>query len=117
MTASSTPPTLPPSTPAASASSSPKKQARKTTPSVPRRWLRRTAIASASALALLGALTLGAPPLIRWQSEKIASELLGRHVRIGAVQLRPWSLEFELRDVEMAAAEPGSAAQLSVARA
>ena len=117
MTASSTPPTLPPSTPAASASSSPKKQARKTTPSVPRRWLRRTAIASASALALLGALTLGAPPLIRWQGEKIASELLGRHVRIGAVQLRPWSLEFELRDVEMAAAEPGSAPQLSVARA
>ncbi|MBO7410741.1 MAG: DUF748 domain-containing protein, partial [Ottowia sp.] len=86
-------------------------------PAPRRRWLRRTAIASACVLGLWGVLWLGAPPLIRSQGEKIATNLLGRQVRIGEVKLHPWSLELELRDLSMAGAEPGSAPQLSIARA
>ncbi|MBR6975867.1 MAG: DUF748 domain-containing protein, partial [Ottowia sp.] len=86
-------------------------------PATRRRWLRRSAIAGACLLGLWGVLWLGAPPLIRSQGEKIATNLLGRQVRIGEVKLHPWSLELELRDLSMAGAEPGSAPQVSIARA
>ena len=86
-------------------------------PATRRRWLRRSAIAGACLLGLWGVLWLGAPPLIRSQGEKIATNLLGRQVRIGEVKLHPWSLELELRDVSMAAADASSAPQVSIARA
>ncbi len=59
--------------------------------------------------ALLGLWALGwlaLPPLIQWQGEKIASQELGRAVRIGQVDVKPWSLELTLRDVEVAGAVP-----------
>ena len=66
-----------------------------------------------SVVALLGLWALGwlaLPPLIKWQGEKIASQELGRTVRIGQVDVQPWSLELTLRDVEVAGAGlPGSA--------
>ncbi|MCL1960344.1 MAG: hypothetical protein FWG56_00860, partial [Desulfovibrionaceae bacterium] len=54
--------------------------------------------------ALFLALWLGAPPLIQWQGQKIASERLGRPVRIGAVQCAPWALALTLHDVSVGGA-------------
>lgn len=58
---------------------------------------------------------LGLPPLLKWQGEKIASAQLGRAVRIGAVDFKPWTLELTLNDVAVAGAD-GAPDQFSVKR-
>lgn len=55
------------------------------------------------------------PPLLNWQGEKIGSEQLGRAVRIGAVDFKPWTLELTLNDVAVGGAA-GAPDQLSVKR-
>ena len=82
----------------------------------PRRWARRLAWTAAVVAALVVALWLGAPPLIQWQGQKIASEKLGRPVRIGAVQCAPWALALTLHDVSVAGAAPGDPPQLAFKR-
>ena len=67
---------------------------------------------------LLGLWALGwlaVPPLLKWQGEKIASGQLGRAVRIGAVDFKPWTLELTLNDVAVGGAA-GAPDQLSVKR-
>ena len=48
---------------------------------------------------------LGVPPLLKSQAQSRLSALLGRPVTIGAVDLKPWSLELTLRDVAVAGPE------------
>ena len=48
-----------------------------------RRWGRRLLWAVGALLLLWGLLWLAVPPLLKWQGQKIASEQLGRPVRIG----------------------------------
>jgi len=81
----------------------------------PRRWRRRLTIALVGLLALWGLAWLALPPLLKWQGEKIASAELGRPVHIGAVVVRPWSLQLALHDLRIDAA-PGAPPLLSVAR-
>ena len=79
------------------------------------RWARR-ALYGVAGLLGLGALGwLAVPPLLKWQGEQIASEQLGRAVRIGAVDFKPWTLELTLNDVAVGGAA-GAPDQLSVKR-
>ena len=80
-----------------------------------RRWLRRGLIAVGSLLGLWAVSWLGLPPLLKWQGEKIGSEQLGRSVRIGAVDFKPWTLELSLSDVAIGGAD-GAPDQFSVQR-
>ena len=80
-----------------------------------RRWLRRALFAVGGLLALWAIGWLGLPPLLKWQGEKIASEQLGRAVRIGGVEFKPWTLELALNDVAIAGAD-GAPDQFSVKR-
>ena len=79
------------------------------------RWLRRAVYAGGGLLGLWALGWLGVPPLLKWQGEKIASEQLGRPVRIGKVDFKPWTLELTLNDVAVAGAD-GAPDQFSVQR-
>lgn len=79
------------------------------------RWLRRALYGVAGLLGLWAVSWLGVPPLLKWQGEKLASEQLGRAVRIGAVEFKPWTLELTLSDLSVAGAD-GGADQFSVKR-
>ena len=79
------------------------------------RWVRRGLYAGAGLLGLWALGWLGLPPLLKWQGEKIASAQLGRAVRIGAVDFKPWTLELTLNDVAVAGAD-GAPDQFSVKR-
>ena len=79
------------------------------------RWVRRGLYAGAGLLGLWALGWLGLPPLLKWQCEKIASAQLGRAVRIGAVDFKPWTLELTLNDVAVAGAD-GAPDQFSVKR-
>ena len=68
----------------------------------PHRWARRAIWGAAGVLGLWAVGWLAVPPLLKWQGEKIASEQLGRAVRIGAVEFKPWTLELTLSDVSIA---------------
>lgn len=80
-----------------------------------RAWLRRTAWLAALLLMVGGLAWLAGPPLIRQQIETRATEILGRQVKIGRVDFRPWNLELDLHDIAVAgpAASPD---QLRIAR-
>ncbi len=67
-----------------------------------RPWLRRALWALAGLLALWAVLWAAVPPLLKWQLQKQASAALGRAVTVGSVQLRPWTLELTLRDLQVA---------------
>ena len=79
------------------------------------RWARRALYGVAGLLGLWALGWLAVPPLLKWQGEKIASEQLGRAVRIGAVDFKPWTLELTLNDVAVSGAA-GAPDQLSVKR-
>ena len=79
------------------------------------RWVRRALWALGGLLALWAIGWAGLPPLLKWQGEKIASAQLGRTVRIGAVDFKPWTLELTLRDVAVAGVD-GAPDQFSVQR-
>ncbi|MDR2238868.1 MAG: DUF748 domain-containing protein [Zoogloeaceae bacterium] len=79
-------------------------------------WGRRLAWTVAALLALWCLLWLAAPPLIKWQGQKIGTETLGRPVSIGAVEFTPWSLELTLRELSIGGAQPADPPQLAVKR-
>ncbi|QTD43910.1 DUF748 domain-containing protein [Ottowia testudinis] len=79
------------------------------------RWARRALYGVAGLLGLWALGWLAVPPLLKWQGEKIASEQLGRAVRIGAVDFKPWTLELTLSDVAVGGAA-GAPDQFSVKR-
>ena len=79
------------------------------------RWARRALYGVAGLLGLWALGWLAVPPVLKWQGEKIASEQLGRAVRIGAVDFKPWTLELTLNDVAVSGAA-GAPDQLSVKR-
>ncbi len=78
-------------------------------------WFRRFSMAIGAVLLLWILGWLAVPPIVRSQGEKVASEALGRKVRIGQVQFRPWSLELSLQDVSVADMQ-GTNDMLSVQR-
>jgi uncharacterized protein involved in outer membrane biogenesis len=76
---------------------------------------RRLLWAVGALLLLWGLLWLAVPPLLKWQGQKIASEQLGRPVRIGQVEFKPWSLELTVHDLAVGGLA-GAPDQLSVKR-
>ncbi len=79
------------------------------------RWLRWALYGGAGLLGLWAVAWLGVPPLLKWQGEKLAGEQLGRAVRIGAVEFKPWTLELTLHELSVAGAD-GAADQFSIKR-
>ncbi|WP_298435993.1 DUF748 domain-containing protein [Ottowia sp.] len=79
------------------------------------RWLRWLVYAVAGLLALWVLTWAAVPPLLKWQGQKIASEQLGRQVRIGKVDFKPWTLELVLDNVTVAGAG-GQGTQLAIGR-
>ena len=77
------------------------------------RWHLRAAWAIGAWL-LVWALAYAAVPLVvKSQLERLGSEKLGRQVRVGAVDFKPWSLELTVHDLAVAktasaAAQPAS---------
>ena len=80
-----------------------------------RRWTRRLAYAVAALLGLWLLTWLAVPPLAKWQGEKIGSEQLGRKLSIGAIDFKPWTLEFTVSDLAVASQE-GAEPQLTIKR-
>ncbi|MDR3453837.1 MAG: DUF748 domain-containing protein [Rhodoferax sp.] len=79
------------------------------------KWVRRMAWTAAGVVVLWGVGWLAVPPIVKSQAQKIASEQLGRKVTIGAVDFKPWTLEFTLTDLAVATAD-GAGQQLHVQR-
>jgi uncharacterized protein involved in outer membrane biogenesis len=55
------------------------------------------------------------PPLVRSQLERVGSEQLGRNLRVGAVDFKPWTLELTLHDLALAS-QDGARAQFQLKR-
>ena len=79
------------------------------------RWVRRLAVAALALLLLWALAWLAVPPLLKSQLEQRGSQALGRHLSLGAVDFKPWSLELTLSDIRIASAD-GKGTQLSIAR-
>ena len=78
-------------------------------------WLRRVTWCVLAVL-LLGLISwLAVPPLLRSNVERYGSELLGREVKVGEVDFKPWALQLTVRDVSVASAD-GTSRQLEIAR-
>src|SRR5215204_5041256 len=56
-------------------------------------WLRRLGWTAAAVLLLMVVAWLGLPALLMWQLPPRLSEALGRPVKIGKIELTPWTLE------------------------
>ncbi len=79
------------------------------------RWLKRLGWL-AGGVVLLGAASWAlVPPILKSQLEKLASEQIGRTLRVGKIDFKPWTLELSLEDIALARAD-GSAAQIHVKR-
>lgn len=79
------------------------------------KWVRRV-VWLLAAILLLGVISwLAVPPLLRSNVEKYGSEFLGRQVKVGEVQFKPWALQLTVRDVSIASAD-GAARQLEIGR-
>lgn len=78
-------------------------------------WARRLAWIVGAVLVLWVLGWFAVPPLLKQQTEKIASEKLGRKVTVGAVEFKPWTLELTLRDLAIADAK-GTGEQLHIQR-
>ena len=80
------------------------------------KWLRRFVWLVAGVAALIGLSWTLVPPLLKSQVEKIAGEELGRKVTLGRVDFKPWTLELELGDITVAAANGADGPQLALKR-
>ena len=69
-----------------------------------RRWQRRVVFVSVGWLCFWGLAYVAVPYVAKAQIEKIASQKLGRHVTVGAVEFKPWSLELTVRELAIARA-------------
>lgn len=79
------------------------------------RGARFTAWSVASLLLLWLLAWAGLPPLLKWQLERQASAALGRSISVERVDLKPWSLELELKGLRIADAQ-GQGEQFSLGR-
>lgn len=78
-------------------------------------WVRRAFWAAVAILVVWAVAWAVLPGLLKSQLTRLGGEQLGREVRIGAVSLRPWSLELTLEDLAVAG-PPGTAPQLTIQR-
>jgi len=69
------------------------------------RWLRAAGLALAGLLLCWLLAWAGLPPLLKWQLERQAGAALGRTVSVERVDIKPWSLELELRGLRLADAQ------------
>ena len=81
-----------------------------------RRWVRWPAWVVLAVLVFWLLTWLALPPLIKWQGQKIATQQLGRPVRIGAVQFNPLELALTLRDVSIGGLKPTDPPQFAARR-
>lgn len=79
------------------------------------RWLRAAGLALAGLLLCWLLAWAALPPLLKWQLERQASAVLGRAVTVERVELKPWSLELELRGLRLADAQ-GQGDQFTLGR-
>lgn len=79
------------------------------------RWFRPAVRALVGLIVFWLVAWIAVPPLAKGPLERAASEQLGRPVTVGAVDFKPWSLEFALRDVAVAGAD-GAPPQLTIGR-
>lgn len=79
------------------------------------RWLRAAGLALAGLLLFWLLAWAGLPPLLKWQLERQAGAALGRKVSVERVELKPWSLEFELRGLRLLDAQ-GQGEQFTLER-
>jgi uncharacterized protein involved in outer membrane biogenesis len=79
------------------------------------KWARRAAGFAAVLLLVWMLGWVAVPPIVKYQLETLASEALGRQVRVGEVDFLPWSLELTIRDVEVARAD-GTSVQARIKR-
>ncbi|WP_439518475.1 DUF748 domain-containing protein [Hydrogenophaga sp.] len=84
-------------------------------PKSSRPWLKRLLIALGALLVLWALAWLTVPPLLKWQLQSRASELLGRVVTVERIDFRPWSLGLTIEGVRVADAS-GSGSQFSLDR-
>ena len=80
------------------------------------RWTRRGVRALAGLVALWVVAWAAVPPLLKWQLEKQASDILGRAVTVERVRFSPWSLELELQGLRIAAQDAEAEPQVEIAR-
>lgn len=80
------------------------------------RWPRRALGALVALLALWVLAWAALPPLLRWGLAHFGSEALGRPVAVGAVDVRPWSLELTLRELAIGGASPDAPPLLTIER-
>ena len=79
------------------------------------KWLRRISWFVAAVL-LLGVIAwLAVPPLLRSNAERYGSEFLGREVKVGQVEFKPWALQLSVHDVSVASAD-GASKQVEIGR-
>lgn len=79
------------------------------------RWLRAAGLALAGLLLFWLLAWAGLPPLLKWQLERQAGAALGRQVSVERVELKPWSLELELRGLRLLDAQ-GQVEQFTLER-
>lgn len=79
------------------------------------RWKHFALCTLGSLLALWALAWLAMPSLLKHQIETRGSAALGRTLRVGAVDFKPWSLELTVSDLSIASAD-GKTSQLTVAR-
>ncbi|MBF5004636.1 DUF748 domain-containing protein [Diaphorobacter caeni] len=79
------------------------------------KWLRRIVWFVISVLLLGVILWLAVPPLLRSNVERYGSEFLGRQVKVGEVQFKPWALQLSVHDLSIASAD-GASSQVEVGR-
>ncbi|WP_240933052.1 DUF748 domain-containing protein [Diaphorobacter sp. HDW4B] len=79
------------------------------------KWLRRIAWFVIAILLLGVILWLAVPPLLRSNVERYGSEFLGREVKVGEVQFKPWALQLSVHDLSIASAD-GASKQLEIGR-
>ncbi len=79
------------------------------------RWLRIAAWALAGLLLCWLLAWAALPPLLKWQLERQASAALGRTVSVERIDIKPWSLELELRGLRLADAQ-GQGDQFTLGR-
>lgn len=79
------------------------------------KWLRRITWLVLAVLLLGVILWLAVPPLLRSNVERYGSEFLGRSVKVGEVEFKPWALQLTVHDVSVASAD-GASQQLEIGR-
>lgn len=68
----------------------------------PGRWARRLVLVLLGLLLLWAIAWAIAPPLLKWQLQKQATNALGRQVTVNRVEFKPWSLEIAVEGVRVA---------------